>query len=412
MRDILQKLTTVAGLALLHGALSVVAANAEEIPEHFTPVRPAGMGGAFTAIANDESAVWTNPAGVGRTRKHRSRAAFHVFKFPNVIAGANKDSRNFYDTFKGAGDSSVADAVSNSDDFTKPLYVRGAAFPVAVFDTVGRQAPMAFGLYSNTTAKVVVEKDSPEEARVDAVSDLGSVITFGLTDQNNRLNLGLQARPVMRYAYEDRIPSGDLPDRDKMKERFQNDANKMTGVGLDAGAMYTVGDFWYPTIGIAVFNLPTGCKEQYLNPFTETMTTVCGNVYTGDINNPDALSTVDPMDLRAGVSITPRFGRKVAVRFALDVHQIPVGDETQSYGLQGIDAAKLIHAGAELFLGNPLEINPVSIRGGYSQGFATAGATLNLGFMTFDFATYGRDVASGPKPVEDRRYLGAISLGF
>jgi hypothetical protein len=32
--------------------------------------------------------------------------------------------------------------------------------------------------------------------------------------------------------------------------------------------------------------------------------------------------------------------------------------------------------------------------------------------MTFDFATYGRDVASGPKPVEDRRYLGAISLGF
>lgn len=386
--------------------------SAEEIPEHFTPVRPSGMGGAFTAVANDESAVWSNPAGLGRTRKQRSRSLFHVFKVPNVMIGANKDSRNFYDVFSSAGDATVANSVSKSSVADKPLYIRAAAFPVAVFDASGYQSPMAAGLYSNTTAKVVIEKDSPTEARVDATSDIGGVVGFGFNDASNLFNFGVQLRPLLRYAYNDRIPSDELPNKQKINRRFKDDANQMYGLGIDTGLLYTIADFWYPTIGIAILNVPNGCKADYLNPFTKKMTRMCGNVYRGDINNPDALSTVDPMDMRVGLSITPRFGQEIAVRFALDVHQLPLGTETQSFGLQGIDASKLIHFGAELFLGNPLEISPLSLRGGYSQGFVTAGATVDLGFMHIDFATYGRDVSSGAKPLEDRRYLGSLSFAL
>lgn len=413
MRDSFFKLIgTPYGLCLVCQLALSLSARAEEVPEHFTPVRPTGMGGAFTAVANDENMVWTNPAGVGRTRKHRSRSTFHVLRLPSIIVGINKDSRNFYETFKSAGDESVSEAVTQSRGIEKPLYLRTAIFPVVIFDPASRQAPMAAGIYSNTTTKVVIEKASPEEARVEAISDVGGVLTFGFTDQNNRFNAGLQLRPSLRYAYEDRIPSGDLIDKTTMKERFQNDANQMTGIGIDAGVLYTVGDFWFPTIGMSILNIPTGCKSNYLNPFTEKMTSVCGNVYRGEINNPDALSTVDPMDLRTGISITPRFGRSLSMRFALDVHQIALGDAIQSYGLQGIEVSKLIHAGTEFFVGNPLETSPFSLRAGYSQGFVTAGASIDLSFMNLEFATFGRDVSSGARPIEDRRYLASLSLGF
>ncbi len=58
--------------SLLLVALAAWPANAEEIPEGFTGVRSIGMGDAFTAVANDENAIWTNPAGIGRSRKARS----------------------------------------------------------------------------------------------------------------------------------------------------------------------------------------------------------------------------------------------------------------------------------------------------------------------------------------------------
>jgi hypothetical protein len=387
-------------------------ARAEEIPEFFTGVRPIGMGDAFTAVANDENSIWTNPAGIGRTRKARSRSTFNVTKFPNIIAGANTEGRTFYQGYQSAQDKSVESILAAADDLgDKPFWARASMFPVTIFD-VSRDTPMAFGLYSNTTLKAVIPKDTPEEARIEAVSDLGSVVTFGHTSDANRFNVGLQARPTMRYAYEDRVESSVLLDKDALKAKAADGANSSQGLGVDFGAMYTVADFWFPTVGVSVLNLPTGCRKDYLNPFTRKRENICGTVYNGDFANEDALSTVDPTDVRVGVSITPRLGRKLNLRFAVDAHHIPLGDASQSYGLGGIEASKLIHAGVELFVGNPLLISPFSLRAGYSQGFATMGASLNLGLLQLEFATYGRDVSSTAEPIEDRRLLASLTLDF
>lgn len=402
-------------LSLIAAALLVSLAGpvrAEEIPEHFTGVRPMGMGDAFTAVANDENAIWTNPAGIGRSRKARSRAVFNVSKAPNIIVGANTEGRSFYNGFKSAQDKSVESILANADDLgDKPFWARVAVFPVALFD-VSRNAPMAVGLYSNTTTKAVIQKDTPEVAQIEAVSDVGGVITFSYANDANRFNAGLSLRPVMRYAYEDRVASEVLLDRGAFMSEIRGGSNKSQAVGADFGTMFTVADFWFPTIGFAVLNLPTGCKSDYLNPFTRKRENVCGTVYSGDFANEDALSTVDPTDIRAGVSITPRVGRKLNMRFALDVHHIPVGDAAQSYGLGGIEASKLFHGGVELFVGNPLQISPFSLRAGFSQGFATFGASVNLGLVAFDFATYGRDVSSNAAPIEDRRMLGSFTFDF
>lgn len=400
------------GLALVVVVGSAPAVRGEEIPEHFHGVRPMGMGDAFTAVANDENAIWTNPAGIGRSRKARSRNVFNLTKVPNIIAGANSEGRAFYEGYKSSQDKSVEAVVDNADDLgDKPFWARASMFPVTLFD-VSRDTPMSFGLYSNTTVKAVIPKDTPEEARVEAVSDMGGVLGFGITNNSNRFNIGFQVRPVMRYAYEDRVPSEMLLDKKAMQDEMAAEANKSQAVAADFGMMYTVADFWFPTIGVAVLNLPTGCRDDYLNPFSKRRETVCGTVFKGEFANEDALSTVDPTDVRAGVSITPRIGRKLNMRFALDVHHLPIGTSEMSYGLLGIEASKLVHAGVELFVGNPLLISPFSLRAGYSQGFATGGFSLNLGPVLIEFATYGRDVSSTSKPIEDRRMMASLSFDF
>lgn len=394
----------------LVAALTPQVTWAVEIPGDFTAVRPIGMGDAYTGVANDESGIWTNPAGLGRVRKARSRSTFNITKVPNIIGGGNGQSRNFYDAFKGAQEKSVEGVITqNSTIADKPFYVRGAAFPVTMFDA-GRNAPMAIGLFTNTTVQALIPKETPDTAQVTAISDAGGVVSFSWTNDANRFNIGMSLRPTLRYAFEDRIPSGDLIKRSAMQTHLQSDSNKLSGNGIDFGMMYTVADFWFPTVGFAVRNVPTGCKAGYLNPYTEKLENVCGNVYRGSLGNTDALSTVDPTDVRAGISIIPRLTNRINLRFAVDAHHIPLGTASQSLGLQGLDASKMVHAGGELFYGNPLLLPAFCVRAGISQGFATGGFSVNMGVLALDFATYGVDVSSSSKPVEDRRFLGSLSM--
>jgi hypothetical protein len=398
------------GIALaLLGAPTL--AFCEEIPEGFTGVRPAGMGDAFTAVANDENAVWTNPAGIGRTRRARSRNTFHITKFPNLIGGANANGQAFYKGYSSAANQSVEAIVSQSANLgDKPFWARTSAFPVTILD-IGSDTPTALGAYWNTTAKVIVPKDTPDVARIEAVSDLGGVLAIGTQNFVNRLNTGLQIRPIARYAYEDRIPSDTLLNKGDMATRLRDDSNKSQAVAVDAGILYTIADFWFPTVGLSVLNLPTGCRSEFLNPFTKKKERVCGTVYHGTFANDAALSTVDTTDIRLGIAITPRLGRSLSARIALDVHHIPLGNEKASYGLHGIEVGKLVHVGFEIFSGNPLNIANFSARAGYSQGFASAGVTADFGYGSIEFATYGRDVSSSAAPLEDRRYLLSLTFG-
>jgi hypothetical protein len=258
----------------------------------------------------------------------------------------------------------------------------------------------------------LIESDSPNVASVNAVSDVGAVLTLGWNDPSNRLNAALQLRPLSRYAYENRIPSANLVDKKALNEYLRKDSNRADGLGIDAGFMYTVADFWFPTIGIAILNLPTGCKSDYLNPYSETRQNVCGTKLHGTFGNPDALSVLDPTDVRIGLSITPRITRSTNMRLALDAHNLPIGTAKQSYGLQNIPFSALIHAGVEIFAGNPLVLPEYSFRFGINQGFITSGFSLSLGAVELEFATYGVDVSSSPKALEDRRYSASLSLGF
>lgn len=381
---------------------------AEEIPEPFTPVRPVGMGGAYTGVALDDESVWTNPAGVARIRKARSRKGVEVLKVPNFIAGGNASGRKNYKMLLGDGD--VADIAEQTTDLsTTPTWTRASMFPMTVVN-LGRQSPVLIGAYATSTSRLQLDSGDPTIADMQIVSDMGGVLTFGVTNAQNRFNIGLQVRPNQRYLFEDSIPTTDLESRGTMLAHAKTDAAKGIGIGADFGMLFTMADFWFPTLGVAVLNLPTGCSTDYLNPYTKQRQTICGTKYSGGVGSSDSSYSVDPMDIRAGFSITPRLSRKVALRFAADVHHLYAGSGDTYYGIPGAEVSKLIHAGSELIFGNPILPSPLVLRVGAGQGFISYGASIKLGVLSMDFASYGVDISDTSAPQEDRRMLMSFSL--
>lgn len=401
-----------AKLCLLAGSCFSFMAHAEEIPESFVPVRPHAMGGAMTAVANDENAIWTNPAGISRVRKARSRKTVNLIKVPNLILGANSKSKDFIESVSSGSNSNSLEQVAEQADQLgeKPFWAFAGAFPLIMFDM--EDLPSALGVYSGTTIRSVLSDSDKSLANTEAISDLGGVYGLAFTDRSNRINFGIVTRYVARYAYEDQVPIDEFSNVKSLQERLKSNSNKSTALAVDLGFMWTFADFWFPTIGVAVLNAPTGCRDDYLNPFSKTRQTVCGTVFKGDFANPEAISTVDPTDIRYGFSLTPRLSNKLGARLAIDVHHAAIVSGSKVYGLDGIDPIKLLHAGIEFFTGNPLLPSPFSFSLGLNQGYYTMGASARLPYFSLDFSSFGRDISADASPKEDRRYMGGLSVDF
>ena len=67
-------------------------ASADEMPTDWAGIRPLGMGNAFTALGNDENAVFSNPAGLAHSRNPRSKNAVHSLIFPGLVFGGNSQA--------------------------------------------------------------------------------------------------------------------------------------------------------------------------------------------------------------------------------------------------------------------------------------------------------------------------------
>ncbi len=382
-----------------------------ELREAVTPLHAIGMGGAFTAVAIDDASIWTNPAGVARVRKARAKSGLHLLKIPN-FAGASNPAGRSYAAALAAPASAPADVLSESNtSVDMPAYGEASIFPVGFFD-IGKNAPMALGTLLSSKVSTYVDPATPTMAQVSSIVNTSAVITIGFASASNRANFGINFRPTNRYAYDASVPIADAKDKTAMRKNITSDAGKGTGVGIDAGAMFTLADFWFPTLGVSVLNLPTGCNTV-TNPYTLTDQSVCGTKFSLAGNSFNQLSAIDPMDLRGGISISPRLSRTLSFRLAADVHHYYLKGGSNYYGLSGVDAGKLIHAGGEIFYGNPLESSPTwSLRAGVNQTFLTFGISARLGKLALDFASYGIDTSITVTPKEDRRTSAGVSLYF
>ncbi|MBP6218787.1 MAG: hypothetical protein KA436_09390 [Oligoflexales bacterium] len=404
---------------LLTSIMGTTDLAAYELVEPFYAPRPLGMGGAFTAVANDQSSVWTNPAGLARSKKPKARQHINFSTFPNLVLGTNQEALNFYTDLNSASGGnkeekvakSLSGAVQTSGDTSKPLWANLAANPLMFFSS-GEYSSNSLGVFSKNTLQISPDATVSTFSRVESVSDVGALLGMAFGNKTNSLNFGLQVRPTVRYSYDGQMESVTLLDKSALKSKIMAEANNGSGVGIDMGLLWTLPDFWFPTFGLAVFNLPTGCVNDELNPFSQKRETICGMKFSGTVRNQESLYLVEPTDIRLGFSLTPRFDNKIAMKIAIDLQHLYISLGSQSYGLPGVEASKLLHAGLEIFLGNPLQISPFALRVGYGQGFVSAGISLRIKFLAIEFATFGRDISSTSSPKEDRRSLVSVSAEY
>lgn len=376
-------------------------AIAGELLTPLITVKPTGMGGAYTAIAGDHNAPFTNPAGTTRVKKARGRGSFHHLQAPNLVVGANGDGQRLSGLLSGSGevDESFATLAKNG------AWAAVGISPMAVFQY---RSTIITGGFANES--VLSIKPSPADATLLEVStslDHSPYLNLAWHDRSNLISGAVQMRYTQRNATDMTIPVTLLADKNAVKDAFAANESKSTGLALDAGLMLTFADFWYPTLGIAVFNLPLGCQQDYLNPYSKTRADVCGTVFQGA--NPDAISAVDPTDLRLGFAISPRMSRNLGIRMAIDYHHIHFASGSDNYGLSQIPISKQLHAGFQIYQGNPLLPAPYALSFGIGQGQVSAGVSANFSGFQIEFTTYGRDISYEESPQEDRRTLISIS---
>ncbi len=406
-------------LSMQLGFLLLIASSSDalaqgSVPSNWKGTRPAAMGGALTSVGNDENAPYTNPAGLGRSRNPRSRKNLHLISFPGLVVGGNAQVVSAVkDGMLKPGDrfARFVDSARNKPDLES--FAEAQLYPVVTFG--GKSSPTyLIGFPARTENSFLFSSTSEDPtgmtAQVRSLTDMGMALGIASTSKAATFAYGISVRPIYRYSYENSQLQTESLSQKSFAEEVKTNANKVFGVGVDAGFIYTAADFWLPSIGVAVRNIPTGCKENYIHPISGKTLTVCGALFSGSVKNQDDNALLDPMELRVGYSITPRiktFGPTTNLRIAADAFPIPITTGGKSYGLSDMGISKLVHVGAELFFGNAMISHPFGIRAGLADDLPTFGGSFEILGLMLEYATYAI-YRTGTTKV-DRRHLIGIS---
>lgn len=340
--------------------LLAVPASGRELPSFFEGVRPLGMGGAFTAVADDENAVFYNPAGLDRVPAWGLGVV-------NPLVEVGEDGLDFardaQDTdFDDAGEVTdlLRDYVGTSEHY------RAALFPHFVM------RHLELGVLAQVSATLQPNNRVFPETDVAALQTLSAHLGTGFGFFEGRLRLGAAAKYVQAHRLDEVYTVEHIAAPD-FRDRVEDDLEEGRGFGVDLGAMVTAPVALEPTLGLTVLNV-------------------------GDTNLGDAGEL--PQQINLGVSVHHRFSW-LEVTGAADWVDVTtrVGEDDDPY--------KRLHFGVESRFPKVL-----SIRGGLYQGYATLGATVDLWALRLDYATYAEELGSAAGDRADRRHVAQLTLGW
>lgn len=358
-------------------SLFVVNAEGGAVPSPFVyGIRPLGMGGAFTAVADDYNLLMYNPAGLANIKKW-------YFTLLQLDIGTNSKTLDMISWL-----SSNSSRLSNSDlstwtqsDINK-LGNAGIKLNVNsnILTFVGRH--FGFGGFAKISADVAFETGIfIPKANIDVSADAIAPISYGqyisgfddFFKENlggGRLAVGGTFKIVNRRGLKETRTALELTSisPDSYVNKIQE---SKTGIGFDLGFLFDTSEEIYSTFGLVV-----------------------NDVYTsigGDIPKPN---------LRIGAALRPPFDIVVLSNptIALDINGINNSDLT---------FFNKIHIGAEIDF-----IKWISVRGGFYQGYPSYGLGIPLGFIRFEFASYGVELGKYPGQIEERNYLGTLAMRF
>jgi hypothetical protein len=340
-------------------------ANAIEYNRLYRGVRPMGMGGAFTAVADDENALYYNPAGLALNQ------TFHMGLF-NPIAGLSKDTYDLINTDFDNFDDAAALEVFMRDFVGTYQHAQLGLFPYIGFTSDNVGIMMAGFANVQIGASVRNLADPYLDTRI--FFDYGAYVGAGFNvAEDNSFKIGVAAKFITRKNVIEKFYSSQLSDdefEDKLEDEYMKEGD---GVSADIGFIYSMGD-----------------------TFKLNIAAVAQNVPEMDMGDAEDIKTI----VNAGFAlITDLSFAKFTL--AADFRDVAMNDGEDD------DIGKRLHVGAE-FRFNYL----LAVRAGFNQGYYTLGATVDIWVIRIDAATYGEEVGAYAGQREDRRYLLQITIGW
>lgn len=333
--------------------------RAAQIARYQESTRALGMGGAFTAVADDENALFYNPAGLTGVEKWNVNLINPMIEF-------NKNSIDFYEDFSDIDSSSTDEMAALLKQYIGvPINLRFSVFPNFV------KHNFAMGVLVRDEISAVAHNPPSPEMQVDA--DVSAGAHIGFSHQWGGFSAGLGLKYLYVASLNQKYEAADLASPG-LQDRIEDDLNKDQGFGLDLGLMYKFDVLMNPTIAFAAMNaLETGASD--LDPYKR--------------------------HYNVGLALSHKFFDSLALTGALDYIDI-----TNELGTDK-DMVKRLHTGLELKL--PFLL---SVRAGLNQGYPTYGATLDLYILKVIYAHYYEELGAKAGEKLDERHVVKVNLGF
>lgn len=335
-----------------------------ELFEVNTSVRALGMGNAYTAIVDDKDSLFYNPAGL-------AKVAGLNWTIVDLYAGANGE--DVYDTYQGfadVGSGSTAFANQVKSMFGKNIWIGAGAKTALAVPYLG------VALYDSLAASAYLSNPAFPNMNINFINDYGAAAGFAFDLVPKVLSAGFVGKKITRIGSS--FPIGVSTLANLSSQQLQDDINNRgTGYSVDYGMNLTIPTPVQPTFSFVWKNMGY-------------------TTFTKDFGAKAPPMIKDEMIAGFGMLIDLP---GLDIRPAVDFKYTNRTDE---------QLGKKLHIGIELSF--PI----ISVRGGFNQGYYTAGAGVNLGVIKIDAATYGVELGEYPGQHEDRRYIlqGTLELGF
>ncbi len=362
----------------------VYGAQSEYLHQPVISTRVMGMGGAFTAVADDYNALFYNVAGLGKLESGQLNMGIQGMMTPSILS--------FKNDLEKAGSDAAAITSALGNYYGAHFASRVGLGAVWVRPTWGIAImPIDLSVEADihgtagTTVGVQIYQDS--------------LVQFGkawFLNDKKTFNVGVAPKIVYRGYFEKDLSVFDLAtSKDLLRPQ---DAQEGLTFDTDVGALYSLdipedGFFKFfqiikPTLGFAVRNVLDMGYKTNLHLMGKDSTIVTG------ANLERRFDLGSRFDLPEFFVFKPRFmidGRDMGSRYA--------------------SFKKCLHVGAELLWKAFGWLNG-GYRFGVSEGYLTAGVSAEIGIFNLDIATYSEEIGTKDAPKESRRYMAKLSLDF
>ncbi len=314
------------------------------------------MGDAYTALANDESSLFYNPAGLARV---------HGINWKIFGLGGGASGVSAFTKAKGLSGGS-ASSFSNSIGQLYGEHVSTALGGESIFTM-----PMfGFGVYNHASALIRVDNPIYPNLHVRAINDTGYV--FGVGVPAGPVHFGLDLKYIKRSGGDIPLGPADLADLNP-----KTVTDNITAWGQGYGA----------DLGMSVV-LPAPFFTAAMSAVWKNM----GKIEFRSLNSSPIPDEDNNVTLGLGLDFELPL---VSIRPAFDFTNVNRTD---------LQLTRKVNFGIEI--GLPI----IDIRGGFREGYYTAGVGVDLGLFRVDAATYGVELGDYPGQLEDRRYVAQFTM--